>query len=64
MKNKLMKKNKTTYQYINLKMYRRAKKSVPGSLQNFSPNPGTCLQLPNNSYGSLFSSQSGYNLKL
>ena len=40
-KSKVMK-NKTTYQYRNLKMHKRGGNSVPGSFQNFSPNTGTC----------------------
>ena len=36
---KRMKYHTSTKQF---KMYSRAEKSVPGSLQNFSPNPITC----------------------
>ena len=41
MKSKAMEKTKQLTSK-KIKMYSRAKKSVPGSLPLFSPNPGTC----------------------
>ena len=41
-KSKVMK-NKTNYQYKFLKCTVEQKKTVPDSLQNVLPNPGTCI---------------------